>query len=155
MSPSYAKATAAFVPANELPQPDPAFLNGLQPANRKIAPRTTGQKGATAEGLDYTPPLTPPSETANHDKELGSKKQHGEAESESGLKQRKSNNKSKAEPNATEGEQKKKEAPGAGFAQSIKGTVSEERYVPTDLDQRIAQPCECTRVFRPTVSRQS
>lgn len=135
MSPSYAKATAAFVPANELPQPDPAFLDGMQPANRKIAPRTTGQKGATTEGVDYTPPLTPPSETSSHDKELGSKK-HSEADSESGLKQRKSNNKSKA----GEGEQKKKEAPGAGFAQSIKGTVSEERYVPTDLDQRIAQP---------------
>lgn len=138
MSPSYAKATAAFVPANELPQPDPAFLDGMQPANRKIAPRTTGQKGATTEGVDYTPPLTPPSETSSHDKELGSKK-HSEADSESGLKQRKSNNKSKA----GEGEQKKKEAPGAGFAQSIKGTVSEERYVPTDLDQRIAQPCAC------------
>ncbi|GAA5962286.1 hypothetical protein JCM8115_004282 [Rhodotorula mucilaginosa] len=138
MSPSYAKATAAFVPANELPQPDPAFLDGLQPANRKIAPRSTGQKGTTTEDVDYTPPLTPPSETANHDKELGSKKQHSEADSESGLKQRKSNSKSKAGPSASEGE--KKEAPGAGFAQSIKGTVSEQRYVPTDLDQRIAQP---------------
>jgi hypothetical protein len=107
----------------------------------------------TTEDVDYTPPLTPPSETANHDKELGSKKQHSEADSESGLKQRKSNSKSKAGPSASEGE--KKEAPGAGFAQSIKGTVSEQRYVPTDLDQRIAQPCECTRVFRPPVSRKN
>lgn len=147
MSPNYAKATAAFVPANEQPKPDPAFLDGMQPANRKIAPRTTGHKGATTEAVDYTPPLTPPSETSSHDKELGSNK-HGEADSESGLKQRKSN-KSKAGTSASE------EAPGAGFAQSIKGTVSEERYVPTDLDQRIAQPCECTRVFRPTVSRKS
>lgn len=154
MSPDYAKATAAFLPANE-PTPDPAFLDGLQPANRKIA---HGQKG-DAVGAEFTPPLTPPSEVDGHDKELGGKKHgggkgvhavapqesQGAKEAGSGLKQRKATS-VKAGGDAqsnkeTEGHPKKKEAPGAGFAQSIKGTVSEERYVPTDLDQRIAQPC--------------
>ncbi|GAA5866095.1 hypothetical protein JCM3774_000025 [Rhodotorula dairenensis] len=140
MSPNYAKATAAFLPANE-PTPDPAFLDGLQPANRKIA---NGHKGA-AVGAELTPPLTPPSEENDFGgKQLGSAR-GVQAEGDgagSGLKQRKSTP-AKVAQNAndeTKGVEKKKEAPGAGFAQSIKGTVSEERYVPTDLDQRIAQP---------------
>ncbi|GAA5992946.1 hypothetical protein JCM10908_000763 [Rhodotorula pacifica] len=148
MSPNYAKATAAFLPANE-PKPDSAFLDGLQPANRKIAPRSNGQNGAK-EGAEYTPPLTPPSETESQQKELGAEEQNehkdahrtGSDQAESGLKQRKSAkaNGTKDESNKSEDKKQKKEAPGAGFAQSIKGTVSEERYVPTDLDQRIAQP---------------
>lgn len=119
MAPDYAKATSAFLPANE-PTPDPAFLDGAQPANRR-------QK-EQHQDADYTPPLTPPSEADNQAKELG-------AGGGGGLKQRKS-------AAAGHGQTGKKEAPGAGFAQSIKGTVSEQRYVPTDLDQRITQPCK-------------
>lgn len=119
MAPDYAKATSAFLPANE-PTPDPAFLDGAQPANRR-------QK-EQHQDADYTPPLTPPSEADNQAKELGTG-------GGGGLKQRKS-------AAAGHGQTGKKEAPGAGFAQSIKGTVSEQRYVPTDLDQRITQPCK-------------
>ncbi|POY72849.1 hypothetical protein BMF94_4104 [Rhodotorula taiwanensis] len=143
MPANYAKATAAFLPAGE-PKPDPAFLDGLQPANRKIAPTHHSKldSASNGAGAELTPPLTPPSESDNaqDEKELGAEKGTRTATEAGGLKQRKSANKSNGDDAQKAGKKDKKEAPGAGFAQSIKGTVSEERYVPTDLDERIAQP---------------
>lgn len=150
MPANYAKATAAFLPAGE-PKPDPAFLDGLQPANRKIAPTHHSKldSASNGAGAELTPPLTPPSESDNaqDEKELGAEKGTRTATEAGGLKQRKSANKSNGDDAQKAGKKDKKEAPGAGFAQSIKGTVSEERYVPTDLDERIAQPCKPIRRF--------
>lgn len=121
---SYADATKHWLPSDQ-PKPDPAFLDGLQPANlRKTAP-TIDHHDSLAQP---TPPLTPPGE-------LSADAQKGAADGPPAVRQRKTTS---SRDHNNKGD---KRVPGEGFAQSIKGQVSERRHVIEDLDQRIAQPC--------------
>ncbi|GAA6025267.1 hypothetical protein JCM10207_009017 [Rhodosporidiobolus poonsookiae] len=121
MSPptSYASATSAWTPASSLAHPDPALLvsdSTASDAQIDALPHSTG-KGT----VEFTPPLTPPSErdepsAAGAEKEEG-KKEEGE-----------------------KGEVRKRKVPGEGFKQSLPGDVTEQRWVPENLDEKIAQP---------------
>ncbi|GAA6001592.1 caleosin family protein [Rhodotorula paludigena] len=122
---TYADKATAWIPDEQMPKPNPAFLDSLQPANRK--------DNTTA----LSPPLTPPSE--RDDSDLLHEK------APEGVRQRPSN-KGKAAKGGNSTEQAghhkddKRKVPGEGFVQSIPGTVSAQRYVPEDLDQRLARP---------------
>ncbi|BGP19787.1 hypothetical protein JCM10213_003096 [Rhodosporidiobolus nylandii] len=127
MSPSYADATAAWTPqsAAEQPKPDPSLLvEGSEASPAGIE----GIKQTGKNTLEYTPPLTPPNEK--------DERAAGGAEEEKGDETRDKEVEGKEE---TKGEQKKR-VPGEGFVQSLPGDVTEQRPIPTDLDEKISQP---------------
>ncbi|BGP51369.1 hypothetical protein JCM10450v2_007307 [Rhodotorula kratochvilovae] len=123
---TYADATKQWLPSDQ-PQPDPALLESLQPANRKAT--ATIDDAAAA----LSPPMTPPGEL-EHD--LTREQPPAGLARVEALRQRRANAPSNL--NGLDGGRKR--VPGEGFAQSIEGTVSTERHVQEDLDQRIAQP---------------
>ncbi|GAA5899612.1 hypothetical protein JCM6882_001163 [Rhodosporidiobolus microsporus] len=119
MSTSYASAIAAWqpqAPANQ-PKPDPSLLQGVD------ASSTDGIEGLKTTGkntLEFTPPLTPPSEK---DEPIETKDKE-----------------QKRAPKKDEGVRQRKKVPGEGFVQSLNGNVTEDRPVPEDLAEKIAQP---------------
>ncbi|GAA6040435.1 hypothetical protein JCM8097_004548 [Rhodosporidiobolus ruineniae] len=123
MSTSYASAAAAWQPQppSEQPKPDPSLLEGRE-AHIDSGIAVTG-KGT----VEYTPPLTPPSEKDEPIQEgkAGEEeaKKAGEVGDE-GVRQRKA----------------KKTVPGEGFVQNLPGDITEDRPVPEDLAEKIAQP---------------
>ncbi|GAA5900760.1 hypothetical protein JCM8208_004604 [Rhodotorula glutinis] len=128
---SYADATKQWLPSDQ-PTPDPAFLDGLQPANLKSRP-TIDDSASLAHP---SPPLTPPGDLSSADD--ADRAPPGSAQA---LRQRKHKQTPSRDHHATKGDSdNKKRIPGEGFAQSIPGQVSERRHVHEDLDQRIAQP---------------
>ncbi|GAA5863417.1 hypothetical protein JCM8547_006975 [Rhodosporidiobolus lusitaniae] len=128
MSPSYASATAAWTPDSLSAQPDPSLLTTASPSSSSNS--TNGIEGITVTNkggtVEYTPPLTPPSEKD----EPASSEAANEKEEEEKKEVRKKD----------EGVRQRKRIPGEGFVQNIKGDVTEHRFVPEDLDQKIAQP---------------
>ncbi|GAA6055813.1 hypothetical protein JCM3770_004772 [Rhodotorula araucariae] len=116
---SYADATKQWLPTDQ-PQPDPALLE-LDAESLKLQhPKATATIDRLAAAA-LSPPMTPPGEL---DHNLNHNQPPALAET---LRRR---------TNPVDA----KRVPGEGFAQSIPGTVSVDRHVYQDLDQRIAQP---------------
>jgi hypothetical protein len=135
MSPSYASATAAWTPQSQAEQPHPD-LNLLEGDAASSGSKTDGSEGITLVGkqtLEFTPPLTPtPSSGAGS--ERGESRERGGAESEAsqgGLRQRQKGGEAK----------EKKKLPGAGFAQSLPGDITEQRPMREDLGELLDSPC--------------
>ena len=140
---SYADATKQWLPSDQ-PTPDPAFLDGLQPANLKSHP-TIDDSPSLAHP---SPPLTPPADLSSADD--ADRAPPGSAQA---LRQRKHKATSSRDHHTSKSDaDKKKRVPGEGFAQSIPGQVSERRHVHEDLDQRIAQPCASPASPHPSLS---
>ncbi|GAA5869536.1 hypothetical protein JCM1840_004451 [Sporobolomyces johnsonii] len=111
---SYAAVTAAWAPDEPQPQPNPAFLDSLQPANQPFDARPLKESKTSVE---LTPPVTPPGE-----------KDQDEAEGRNNGK-------------APGGKVDDDEVPGAEFDHVIKGMdVMERRRVPDDLETKLAKP---------------
>ncbi|GAA5843257.1 hypothetical protein JCM11251_002264 [Rhodosporidiobolus azoricus] len=120
MSTSYADATAAWqpTPPAQQPKPDPKLLHT---ADGSSAMGIEGLHLTGKNTLEYTPPLTPPSE----------KDEPMQAKAEE----------KKQQPKRDEGVRQRKKVPGEGFVQSLGGNdVTEHRHVPADLAEKIAQP---------------
>ncbi|GAA5926244.1 hypothetical protein JCM1841_001166 [Sporobolomyces salmonicolor] len=111
---SYAAVTAAWAPDEPQPQPNPTFLDSVQPANQPLDAQALKE---FKPSIELTPPVTPPGE-----------KDQEEAE---GRRNR----------NAPGGKVEDDEVPGAKFDHVIKGMdVMERRRVPDDLETKLAKP---------------
>ncbi|GAA5983354.1 hypothetical protein JCM11641_006043 [Rhodosporidiobolus odoratus] len=135
MSPSYADATAAWQPqaASDQPKPDPSLLQLDESADEQHD-AVVGLKATGKTTLEYTPPLTPPSE--KEEPQTEEKKAAGTEEESKG-----------------EAAQQRKKVPGEGFAQSLKGDVTEQRVVPEDLAEKIALPWVARANIAPSIEK--